>query len=71
MTRDLRFLIAAMHIASHLDPAVIAECTHLVRATANLEQIADLAVAIAEEGLFVQSGHTGRHHHNEIFPHPA
>jgi phosphate transport system protein len=51
----------------HDQPDVIPECTHLVRAVAHLEEVADLAVAIAEEGLFVHRGRTVRHRHDEIF----
>ena len=51
----------------HDQPDLIPECTHLVRAVAHLEEIADLAVAIAEEGLFVHKGRTVRHRHDEIF----
>lgn len=48
------------------DGARIKEYTHLLRAVASLEQIGDLAMAIAEETVFMHQAQLIRHHHEVI-----
>lgn len=46
--------------------SVIKEYTHLLRAVAHLEHIADLAVVIAEETVYLYRGVNIRHHHEDL-----
>ncbi|MCX8040512.1 MAG: phosphate signaling complex protein PhoU [Planctomycetota bacterium] len=48
------------------DPKRIKEYTHLLRAVASLEQIGDLAMAIAEESVFIHKAQLIRHNHDQI-----
>jgi phosphate transport system protein len=48
------------------DPATIKEYTHLLRAVSSLEQIGDLAMAIAEETVFMHQAQMIRHHHEQL-----
>jgi phosphate transport system protein len=48
------------------NPERIREYTHLLRAVAHLENIADHAVSIAEEGVYIRSGRLVRHDHEHI-----
>ncbi len=43
------------------EPDSIAEYTHLLRAVSYLEQIADIAVAIAEQAVYIHRGHLVMH----------
>lgn len=52
------------HMAEH--PERIREYTHLLRAVAHLESIADLAVSIAEEGVYIHQGQFIRHSHERL-----
>jgi phosphate uptake regulator len=45
---------------------LIKEYTHLLRAIGSLEQIADVAQAIAEETVFIHQATLVRHHHELI-----
>lgn len=47
-------------------PEKIREYTHLLRAVAHLEHIGDIAVAIAEESVYVHKGQMIRHHHEDL-----
>ena len=47
-------------------PEKIREYTHLLRAVAHLEHIGDIAVAIAEESVYVHKGQVIRHHHEDL-----
>jgi len=47
-------------------PDKIREYTHLLRAVAHLEHIGDIAVAIAEESVYVHKGQMIRHHHEDL-----
>jgi phosphate transport system protein len=47
-------------------PERIREYTHLLRAVAALEEIADTTVAIAEEALYIHKAVMIRHHHEEL-----
>ena len=47
-------------------PDRIREYTHLLRAVAHLEHIGDIAVAIAEESVYIHKGQLIRHHHDEL-----
>jgi phosphate transport system protein len=51
--------------AMQLQPEFIKEYTHLLRAVGHLEHVADIAVSIAEEAVFIHSGQLVRHHHLE------
>ncbi|MBA3684359.1 MAG: phosphate signaling complex protein PhoU [Planctomycetes bacterium] len=42
------------------------EHVHLLRAIAHLEQIADVAVSIAEEAVYIEKGMLIRHHHEHL-----
>ena len=53
------------------DGARIKEYTHLLRAVASLEQVGDLAMAIAEETVFMHQAQMVRHHHEVIHPKDA
>jgi phosphate transport system protein len=46
-------------------PEFIKEYTHLLRAVGHLEHVADIAVSIAEESVYIHSGQLVRHHHLE------
>jgi phosphate transport system protein len=46
----------AIQHAMQQEPALIAEYTHLLRAASYLEQIADVAVAIAEQAVYIHKG---------------
>jgi phosphate transport system protein len=46
--------------------ATIKEYTHLLRAVSSLEQIGDLAMAIAEETVFMHQAQMIRHHHEQL-----
>lgn len=48
------------------DPDRIREYTHLLRAASQLEHIADVAVSIAEETVYIYKGTNIRHHHEEL-----
>ena len=48
------------------DPDRIREYTHLLRAASQLEHIADVAVSIAEETVYIYRGTNIRHHHEEL-----
>ncbi len=48
------------------DPDRIREYTHLLRAASQLEHIADVAVSIAEETVYIYKGMNIRHHHEQI-----
>jgi phosphate transport system protein len=48
------------------DPDRIREYTHLLRAASQLEHIADVAVSIAEETVYIYKGTNIRHHHEQI-----
>jgi phosphate transport system protein len=60
LTKESYEAIQAVMVA---DTAHVAEYTHLLRAVTHLENIADLAVAIAEEGVYIASGRSIRHDH--------
>ena len=47
-------------------PERIREYTHLLRAVAHLEHIGDIAVAVAEESVYIHKGQLIRHHHEEL-----
>ncbi len=47
-------------------PERIREYTHLLRAVAHLEHIGDVAVAIAEESVYIHRGKLIRHHHEDL-----
>lgn len=47
-------------------PALIREYTHLLRAVAHLEHIADIALTIAEESVYIHRGTLIRHSHDEL-----
>lgn len=47
-------------------PTTIKEYTHLLRAVSSLEQIGDLAMAIAEETVFMHQAQMIRHHHEQL-----
>lgn len=47
-------------------PDRIREYTHLLRAVAHLEHIGDIAVAIAEEAVYIHKGQMIRHHHEDL-----
>jgi len=49
-----------------LDSALIKEYTHLLRAVSSLEQIGDLAMAIAEETVFMHQAQMIRHNHDQL-----
>jgi phosphate transport system protein len=44
-------------------PELIKEYTHLLRAVGHLEHIADIAVSVAEEAVYIHRGQLIRHHH--------
>jgi phosphate uptake regulator len=46
----------------------IKEYTHLLRAVSALEQIGDIAMAIAEETVFMHQAQMIRHHHENLPP---
>lgn len=46
--------------------STIKEYTHLLRAVSSLEQIGDLAMAIAEETVFMHQAQMIRHHHDQL-----
>ncbi|MBA2482434.1 MAG: phosphate signaling complex protein PhoU [Planctomycetes bacterium] len=46
-------------------PDLIKEYTHLLRAVGHLEHIADIAVSIAEEAVYIHRGQLIRHQHQE------
>ena len=48
------------------NPATITEYTHLLRAVAQLEHIADLALSIAEESVYIHRGTLIRHDHENL-----
>jgi len=48
------------------ESACIREYTHLLRAISHLEHIADIAVSIAEEAVYIHRGTLIRHHHSEF-----
>lgn len=48
------------------EPANIKEYTHLLRAVSSLEQIGDLAMAIAEETVFMHQAQMIRHNHDQL-----
>lgn len=48
------------------DPDRIREYTHLLRAASQLEHIADVAVSIAEEAVYIYKGLNIRHHHEDL-----
>lgn len=58
LTKDCYFGIQS---AMQAQPERIAEYTHLLRAVMNLEHIADIAVAIAEEAVYIHRGHLVLH----------
>lgn len=47
-------------------PERIREYTHLLRAVAHLEHIGDIAVAVAEESVYIHKGQLIRHHHEDL-----
>lgn len=47
-------------------PDRIKEYTHLLRAVAHLEHIADIAVSIAEDAVYIAQGRSIRHHHEDL-----
>jgi phosphate transport system protein len=53
-------------MAEHTDH--IREYTHLLRAVAHLEHIADIAVAVAQEAVYVHLGRNVRHRHDGLDP---
>ncbi len=57
--KELKLLIRGD--LEHLD-----ENVHLMRALAHLEQIADVAVSIAEEAVYIEKGMPIRHHHEQL-----
>jgi phosphate transport system protein len=48
------------------DPSLIREYTHLLRAVAHLEHIADIALSVAEESAYIHHGTLIRHHHDDF-----
>lgn len=48
------------------DPGRIKEYTHLLRAVSSLEQVGDLAMAIAEETVYMHQAQFIRHHHEAM-----
>ncbi len=48
------------------DPSVIKEYTHLLRAVSSLEQVGDLAMAIAEETVFMHQAQMIKHNHEQL-----
>jgi phosphate uptake regulator len=48
------------------DPSKVKEYTHLLRAVSSLEEIGDLAMAIAEETVFMHQAQMIRHHHENL-----
>jgi phosphate transport system protein len=48
------------------EPSNIKEYTHLLRAVSSLEQIGDLAMAIAEETVFMHQAQMIRHNHDQL-----
>lgn len=47
-------------------PTQIQEYTHLLRAVGQLEHAGDIAVAVAEEAVYVQQGRMIRHQHDQL-----
>ena len=56
----------AIQAAMARTPERIREYTHLLRAVAHLEHIGDIAVAIAEESVYIHKGQLIRHHHEDL-----
>jgi phosphate transport system protein len=57
---------AAIQHAMQREPEFIAEYTHLLRAASKLEQIADIAVAIAEQAVYIHRGHLVMHPKEDV-----
>lgn len=57
---------AAIRAELIADGAHAAEWSHLLRAVGRLEHIGDLAVELAEEGVFLHRGASIRHRHEEL-----
>lgn len=56
----------AIQAAMAARPTRIREYTHLLRAVAHLENMADIAVSIAEEGVYIHQGRLIRHSHDAL-----
>lgn len=56
----------AIQAAMARTPERIREYTHLLRAVAHLEHIGDIAVAVAEEAVYIHKGKLIRHHHEDL-----
>jgi phosphate transport system protein len=56
----------AIQTAMQREPGRIREYTHLLRAASLLEHIADIAVSIGEETVYIYRGTNIRHHHDTL-----
>ncbi|MBA3708932.1 MAG: phosphate signaling complex protein PhoU [Planctomycetes bacterium] len=56
--------------AMQAQPELIKEYTHLLRAVGHLEHIADIAVSIAEEAVYIHKGQLIRHQHEQLGENP-